>query len=269
MISPLRRLIATVRARVELNLLLGALVVLAGLWLFAALADEVVEGDTANLDETILLSLRNPADLSDPIGPPWFEEMMRDFTALGGTALVGLALVTACTYLGLERRWRLILLLLAVTVGSIVINSLLKSGFDRPRPDLVPRGVFVYHASFPSGHAMTAAAVYLTIGMLVARIQTRRLQAAVVMLTAILVTVLVGLSRIYLAVHWPSDVVAGWVAGAVWAAICYLASERIPRGRWTRGTRATPEPVPRLPAHADSVRAPQVQAAPSRRTKEE
>jgi undecaprenyl-diphosphatase len=249
----IRALIALVRERVEVRLLVGVLLLLCGLGLFWVLADAVTEGDTGRVDEAVLLALRNPADLGDPLGPPWFEEMMRDLTALGGTAVLTLLTVTALLYLGMARHWRLAWLLLIVAVGSFVLNMLLKAGFDRPRPDLVPQGMVVYHASFPSGHAMTAASIYLTLGALVARIQIRRSQAALVMVTAMIVTVLVGISRIYLAVHWPSDVLAGWIVGSVWAIACYLAAWRIQRRRWTTAKpsrhTATAHTLTRTPDH--------------------
>jgi undecaprenyl-diphosphatase len=119
------------------------------------------------------------------------------------------------------------LLIVVVMGGSLLFNQLLKAGFNRPRPDLVPHGMFVYHTSFPSGHAMLAASVYLTLGVLLARIQQRRYQAVLLMGTAVFVTVLVGVSRVYLAVHWPSDVLAGWTAGSIWATICWLVSWKL------------------------------------------
>jgi undecaprenyl-diphosphatase len=229
------------RARVELRLLIGAFLVVLGLWAFIALADEVREGDTYTVDEAILLSMRNPANLDDPFGPLWLEEMARDYTALGGIGIVALVSGVTCLYMALSRRWTMLWLILSVVLGSLFLNLLLKAGFDRPRPDLVPRGMEVYHASFPSGHAMTAASVYLTLGALLARIQKYRFQAALIMGTAILVTVLVGLSRVYLAVHWPSDVVAGWVAGAIWAASCSLVAWKLRQHHQRRVALLQPE----------------------------
>jgi undecaprenyl-diphosphatase len=225
-----------VRTRVELRLLIGVLLIGLGLWFFVELADEVVEGDTLTMDEAILLALRNPDDLSDPLGPPWLEEMGRDFTALGGMAIITLVSVVVCIYLAFERRWSMVWMIIIVVCGSLLLNQLLKLGFNRPRPDLVPHGMIVYHASFPSGHAMISASIYLTLGTLLARMQRSRYQVALIMGTAILVTVLVGISRVYLAVHWPSDVLAGWVAGSVWAVLCWLATWKIyeyRRGRMT------------------------------------
>lgn len=216
-----------IRTRVELRLLIGILIIGLGLWLFVALADEVIEGETMSFDESILLAFRSPTDPADPLGPPWVEEMGRDFTALGGVGIVGLVTGVVCLYLALGRRWSTIGLIVIAVAGSLILNQLLKAGFNRPRPDLVPHGMVVYHASFPSGHAMLSASVYLTLGALLARLQQQRSQAILIMGTAILVTVLVGISRVYLAVHWPSDVLAGWAAGSIWATACWLAAWRI------------------------------------------
>lgn len=237
-LSPYRSRLLTlwqeVQTRVEIRLLVGVLLIGLGMWFFVELADEVIEGETHTIDETILLVLRNPDDLADPLGPPWVEEVGRDFTALGGMAVVMLVTGVVCLYLAMARRWSMVWMILIVVAGSLLLNQLLKTGFNRPRPDLVPHGMVVYHASFPSGHAMVAASVYLTLGTLLARIQQYRFQAILIMGTAILVTVLVGLSRVYLAVHWPSDVVAGWVAGSVWAMLCWLATWKLRQYRRDR-----------------------------------
>lgn len=226
-------LINYLRVRVELNYLLAGLLIFFGLWGFISLAGEVVEGDTRHFDQRLLLALRNPADLSDPLGPLWMEEVFRDLTALGGTAILTLVTVGVAVYLLLIQR-RTMAWLVALSVGGgYVLNMALKAGFDRPRPDLVPHYTEVYYTSFPSGHSMLAATVYLTLGVLLARIQQRRRIAAFVMAMAILVTVLVGVSRVYLGVHWPTDVVAGWAAGAVWATLSALIVWRL-QIYWTR-----------------------------------
>lgn len=196
--------------------------VLAGIWGFVELADEVMEGATHALDETILLWLRNPADPSDPLGPHWLEEMGRDFTALGGVGALTLITLLVLGYL-LLRRLPGAALLVAVSIGGgLLLSTLLKLGFDRPRPELVPHGSYVYTTSFPSGHSMLAAVVYLTLGALLARVQPQRRLKAYLLLWALLLTLLVGISRVYLGVHWPTDVLAGWTIGAVWALLCWL-----------------------------------------------
>lgn len=199
----------------------GALAVLAaiagGLWAFIELADEVLEGETHAIDTAILVALRTPGDLSDPLGPGWLEEMLRDFTALGGTGVLTLLTLAVIGFLLVAKAPRAALVV-ALAIGSgILLSTLLKSGFDRPRPELVPHGSIVYTASFPSGHSMMSATVYLTLAALVSRIVRRRRLRVYLVTTAVVLTLLVGFSRIYLGVHWPTDVLAGWTVGAIWA----------------------------------------------------
>jgi undecaprenyl-diphosphatase len=105
----------------------------------------------------------------------------------------------------------------------------LKEFFERPRPDLVPHGAEVFTASFPSGHAMMSAVVYLTLGALLARVETGLRVKAFVLSVSVLLTVLVGISRVYLGVHWPTDVLAGWTVGAAWAVMCWLIARVLQR----------------------------------------
>ena len=206
----------------ELPLLLALFAILGALWGFAELAEEVMEGDTHEVDQALLLSMRNPADLSDPIGPGWVEEIGRDITALGGNAILTLLTIAVMGYLLLEGKRRMAVVLLVATLGALGVSTLLKNTIDRDRPDLVPHHTRVYTASFPSGHSMLAASTFLTMGALLARVQRRKRMKAYILLVAITATLLVGLSRVYLGVHWPTDVLAGWTAGAAWALLCWL-----------------------------------------------
>jgi undecaprenyl-diphosphatase len=216
-----RALITRFRS-VEISALMVPFVVGGALWVFLALADEIREGESLAFDRAILLALRNPADLSDPIGPGWFEEAARDVTALGGHAVLTILTLATILWLVMAGKKAAALLVLVSVIGGMLLSTGLKIGFERARPDLVPHGARVYTASFPSGHAMLSAVVYLTLGALLARVQaTRRLKAFVLGL-AILLTALVGASRVYLGVHWPSDVLAGWSAGAAWAFGCWM-----------------------------------------------
>lgn len=208
--------------RTELLILMAVALVVGGTWLFVQLTDEVLEGETAIIDEWLLLALRNPADRSDPLGPPWVEETMRDFTAFGGGGILFGLTASVIIYLVIQHKLRAALLVGLAVVGGMVLSQLLKSLFDRPRPDLVSHGSYVYFASFPSGHSMLSAATYLTLGALLARLQKRRRLKLYILALAATITVLVGISRVYLGVHWPTDVLAGWAAGAVWAAFCGL-----------------------------------------------
>lgn len=221
-----------VRARYDAALLLAALAVVAGVWGFIELADEVFEGETARADEWILLFLRNSNDLSDPLGPPWLEEAARDITALGSTTVI-VALTAAVAGFLLLRGLRGALgLLLGAIVGGTLLSALLKVSFGRPRPDIVPHLAHVETASFPSGHSMLAAIVYLTLGALLARLVERRALKLYFLGVAALLALLVGISRVYVGVHYPTDVLAGWAAGLAWASLCWFAASYLQkRGR--------------------------------------
>jgi undecaprenyl-diphosphatase len=212
--------------------LVALLVLVGGSWAFIELADEVNAGTTEQFDRAVLLALRNPADQADPIGPGWVEEAVRDITALGSGILLTILAGGAVGYLWLSRRPALAWLIILTVTGSLLLNSVLKDQFDRPRPDLIAHGVTIYHTSFPSGHSMGAAATYLTLGVILARAQSRRRLQLYFLALAIGLTVAVGLSRLYLGLHWPTDVLAGWTAGALWALLCGL----FVRWRYRRST---------------------------------
>jgi undecaprenyl-diphosphatase len=188
-----------------------------GLLVFTRLAQYVEIGKVSSFDERLVLALRTPGNTADPIGPRWFEEMMRDFTALGGTAVLVSLTAAALVYLLLIKKRGTALMALVAIGGGIVASLLLKDFFDRPRPDLVPHGSFVYTKSFPSGHSMLSTVTYLTLGAVLARVQPSRLLKIYLIALALGISAIVGASRVYLGVHWPSDVLAGWAAGSVWA----------------------------------------------------
>lgn len=226
--SPVRLwLINTYRfARAELALLTALFVATGGILGFVEIADAMEEGDSREFDEAILLSLRNAANLDDAWGPDWFTMAMVDFTALGGTAvLTFLTLFTAGFLLVSGKRVGAILVPISVG-GAALAMSLLKDLFGRTRPDVVPHLVHLTSESFPSGHAMVATAAYLTLGVIMAEAAKRRI-GAYVMITAVLLSLVIGFSRVYLGVHYPTDVLAGWCAGAAWAMVCWLLTNRI------------------------------------------
>jgi undecaprenyl-diphosphatase len=147
-------------------------------------------------------------------------------------------------YLLLIGKKRSALFMLAAVGTGILASLLLKTGFDRPRPALVPHGSIVYTKSFPSGHSMMAAVTYLTIGALLMRAHVRRAARGYILGAAILVTVLVGVSRVYLGVHWPTDVLAGWAAGGLWASTAWLIVRWLQReGQVEKPDEATPVPA--------------------------
>jgi undecaprenyl-diphosphatase len=197
------------------------------LWAFIELADEVIEGATHEIDRRILLALRVTSDLSDPIGPPWLEEMVRDFSALGGTGVLVLTTLTVAGFLVLANLPRAALAMLIAIGSGVIVSMLLKAGFDRPRPELVAHGAIVSSASFPSGHSMMSAVVYLTLGSLLTRVVSGARLRIYIIATAVLLTLLVGASRVYLGVHWPTDVLAGWLVGALWALVAAVVMLRL------------------------------------------
>jgi undecaprenyl-diphosphatase len=210
--------------------LLPILLATASAWTFIEVAEEVAEGETRAIDEQIILALRS-SDTGDPVGPPWFEEAVRDLTALGSTLVLTLAVLTVVGFLLLLRHWRAATFTFAATGSGLLVSHVLKDAFGRPRPDLIPHEVTVFTPSFPSGHAMMAAVVYLTLASLVARLMQRRRLKLYVMSVAVVFTTLIGLSRVYLGVHWPSDVLAGWTAGATWALACWLVAAKVGLGQ--------------------------------------
>lgn len=217
------------RRNVEIGALFLLALIVGAVWGLAELTEQVVEGATRGLDRDILLLLRTPGDLSDPIGPPWLEEAGRDLTALGGTVVLAGATLLAAGFFLMRRQIASMVYLLVATGGGLVLSSIAKELFDRPRPDLVPHGSIVHTASFPSGHSMMAAVAYLTLGVLIARVLPEWRQKVYVLGIAITLTILVGLSRVYLGVHWPTDVAAGWLAGAAWAVTCVLIARVLAR----------------------------------------
>lgn len=207
----------------EKSALLSLALATGSIYLFAELADAMVEGDTREIDQLVLLAFRSADDLSDPLGPRWLEEMMRDFTALGSVGVLTTLSVTVVGFLALTGRRYAARMVMYSLLSGVLVSHLLKWGFDRPRPDLVSHGMTVYTQSFPSGHAMLSALVYLTLGALLARTESDPRVKVYLLTVAALLTVMVGVSRLYLGVHWPSDVLAGWVVGAGWALVCWLA----------------------------------------------
>jgi undecaprenyl-diphosphatase len=235
-------------ARAEFALLATIFVLVSGLWAFISLADEIVEGETEAFDRAVLLFFRSAGDPSDPIGPLWLEEAVRDVTALGGNLVLTIVTAAVIVYLLLARKRGAGLLVFVSVAGGTLLASLLKFFFQRARPDLVPHGAEVYTASFPSSHAMMSAVVYLTLGALLARIEVvPRLRLYFLALAALL-TAMVGISRVYLGVHWPTDVVAGWAIGSAWAMLVWLIALWLQRRGRIEDDGALPADPPSRPS---------------------
>jgi undecaprenyl-diphosphatase len=193
------------------------------------LASEVVEGDTLAFDRWLIALLRDPADPGSPLGPAWLKQSMVDLTALGGGPFLTFLTIAAAGFLLAARKWGMALFVILAIAGGGLAGNALKWIFVRARPDLVPHLVSVDSASFPSAHAMNSAVTFLTLGVLLSRSQTDRSVKAYLLGLAIVLTLIVGFSRVYLGVHWPTDVVAGWAVGAAWAILASLVAARLQR----------------------------------------
>lgn len=218
-------LLATVRwlaTRLEARALVVWIACVGAVWAFLSVAEEVGEGETDQVDRALLLSLREAGDPNDPIGPRWFEEAMRDITALGGFTLLTVAVIVGTLMLIFHDRRREAAVFALTVILAQVSSEVLKAIYDRARPDLVTHGGYAYSQSFPSGHSTMAAATFFTLATVVASVEARKRTKALIYGLAITFVVLVGVSRVYLGVHWPTDVVGGWALGAVWALLAWI-----------------------------------------------
>ena len=194
---------------------------------FAQIADEVSESSTDSIDQAILLAFRNTPD--DPIGSEAFEAAVMHVSALGSGAVTGLIVLIATLFCAIAGYWRYAAMMVACSVGTGVIMSLLKGVFERQRPSVVthidpPGGL-----SFPSGHSMISAALYMTLAVLIARTLEQRSLRVYVVSAGAFVAMLIGVSRLYLGVHYPTDVLAGWTLGLTWALVCGLVVRQLER----------------------------------------
>lgn len=226
----------------EAIVLFAVAAIAAGIWFFLAIAGEVKEGDTQSFDKALLLSMRRPVDL-EPRGSVAFQEMARDVTALGGALVLALVTMVTAGFLWLDGKGRMAVFVgLSVATGTL-LSTLLKDLFHRPRPELVPHAMHVSSTSFPSGHSMLSAVTYLTLAALLARSHERRRVKVYFMVVAVVLMLMIGVSRVYLGVHWPTDVLAGWIAGAVWALLCWLVARWLQhRHRLETEAEHAPEP---------------------------
>ncbi len=226
-------------ARREVGLLAALLMLAVATLSFIEIADDVAEGDTRAVDQTLLLSLRAAHDPSLPLAPPWVTTAAMDITALGSVTVLALLVLFVAGLFAALRRWREALVMVLAPAGGVLMSQTLKGIFGRDRPDEAWRLVEAVNASFPSGHAMLSAVVYLTLGALVARFARKRRVKVFAMTGAVVVALTVGISRVYLGVHWPSDVLAGWCLGGAWALGWWLAVQAWDRFRPLDATTGT------------------------------
>jgi len=211
----------------EIAWLLVALGTCVLLLVFLTLAGEVMAGNTVAFDTRILRALRKADDPSTPIGPSWIQASLIDLTALGGPTVLTLVVLAVIGFLLLQGRRRSALVIALAAATGELLNAAMKSLFVRPRPEVVPHLRVVFETSFPSGHAMNSAIIYLTLGAMLMRLTERRLTKIYCLTLAAVATLLVGVSRVYLGVHYPTDVLAGWTIGLAWASVCWLVERRL------------------------------------------
>jgi undecaprenyl-diphosphatase len=213
----------------DLVTLTAGLVGALALWGFVAVASVVTRGGTPAVDERILRGFRVQDDLAQPIGPAWVTEAARDATALGSVLVVGFVSTVVIGFVALRRQYHAAILITAALGGGLLLNVLLKSLFGRPRPTVVPALVDVSSASFPSGHALLSSVVYLTLAALVTRLVRERRVKVYALAVAFMAAFLVGVTRVFLGVHYPSDVIAGWSVGLAWAIVCWMVARALQR----------------------------------------
>jgi undecaprenyl-diphosphatase len=215
----------------ELLMLVALLIVVLGTWGFIQLAGKVMAGSTESFDQWAVHSFRAAVIRHVPIDPGILDQAFIDITALGGPTVLVMMTVAIVGFLLWDRRYNAMLLVLMATGGGVILAYLLKEAVGRARPEGLHLNV-VATSSFPSGHSMLSAIVYPTLGTLLARVVPRKRLKIYFMLVALTLSGLIGVSRVYLGVHYPTDVLAGWAAGLAWAALSWTVTKYLQR----RGT---------------------------------
>jgi undecaprenyl-diphosphatase len=210
--------------QIDIKVLLAVLAIIAGTMGFILIAGFVTSGSSDIIDMKILKAFRYSDNLARPIGPRWLFEMMRDITALGGATVIFLITFLVIGYFILQKEYNVVILVLAAFIGGVIMDFELKELFGRIRPEFIPRLIPEISFSFPSGHSMMSAIIYLSLAAIIARIQKRRREKIYIISIALFLSFIIGISRVYLGAHYPTDVLGGWSLGLAWAALCWLVA---------------------------------------------
>jgi len=233
-LSPVNRASAFPKFPLPVRVLIIATTLGVALWGTLTIIDAAGDGRLQKFERSLMLNLRQPDNPAEPRGPHWLEQTAIDWTSLGGIPILSLLIVLSISYLLLVRRPRAAAFVLGATSGGIALSFYLKTVANRARPDFLEHLANVATSSFPSAHAMASAIVYLTLGTLLARSAQSRREKRFFLWTAYFLTLAVGLTRVYLGVHYPTDVIAGWVVGILWAMICLTVMVRLEKRRALR-----------------------------------
>ena len=206
--------------------LVAQLLLLATVALFLAVLVAMLAGQTQAADEWTLLALRLPQDSGRMVGPSWLSDVMVAITALGEASTLTAFVLLAVAWFHFRGDRRALRMMLVVGIGGLLLMLALKYGIGRPRPDLVPHLARIDHGSFPSGHAMMTMAIFLSIAVLVGRGLRSARRRGTLVAVAVASSLLIGTTRLFVGVHYPSDVLAGWMIGLSWAAACWLVDAR-------------------------------------------
>jgi len=213
----------------EIKVLLALLLLFISVLTFLEIGDAISAGETRQFDLSIIEFFRAEDDFNKPTGPPWITEFMTDITALGGGYVLAIITIFVLIFLTLQKHYDAFWLLLAATAGGTLISFGLKEIYGRERPDLAFRLITTTYLSFPSGHSMMSAVLYLTQAAIVARFQRTWKIRIYILSAALFLTIIIGFSRVYLGVHYPTDVIGGWTIGLAWASLCWCIAWYIQR----------------------------------------
>lgn len=216
------RVASGIYSALGLLILAGAAIAFIAAWAFAELAEHVQAGTIQPVDDAVLRWVSG-------YRAEWLEASLMEVSVLGSWVVVVVVATVAALFLSLSRRRWSVIFLIVTTIGGIIINQLLKAGFARPRPQIFEWGDHVVTSSFPSGHATSAAITYGTIAYLIARLHERAITRRAILAAAAVLILLVSTSRVYLGVHYLSDVIAGLLVGLAWAAFCMAVLEALQR----------------------------------------